>query len=140
MAGRTITLTLPEGLYERVQATAHASACSVEVICAQLIALALPELEDELSPPLREEFARLSLLSDSALAAIAHSVMDDERQAELEVLATRQRQRALTASEAASLHQLMNEAQRLMLRKAEAYRVLARRGQRVFATVREGGT
>ena len=90
--------------------------------------------------PLREEFARLSLLSDSELAAVAHGMMDDERQAELEMLATLQRQRALTASEAASLLQLMNEAQRLMLRKAEAYRALARRGQRVFATVREAGT
>ena len=40
-------------------------------------------------------------------------------------LATLQRQRALTASEAATLLQLMNEAQRLMLRKAEAYRALA---------------
>ena len=43
MAGRTITITLPEGLYERVQATARASACSVEEMCAQLVALSFPE-------------------------------------------------------------------------------------------------
>ena len=86
MSGRMMTITLPEGLYERVQATARASACSVEEMCAQLIALSLPELEDELPPSLREEFARVSLLSDSELAAVAHSMMDDERQAELDML------------------------------------------------------
>ena len=140
MSGRMMTITLPEGLYERVQATARASACSMEEMCAQLIALSLPELEDELPPSLREEFVRLSLLSDSELAAVAHSLMDDERQAQLEALATLQKQRPLTASEAETLRQLMNEAQRLMLRKAEAYRVLVQRGQRVFATVGEEGT
>jgi hypothetical protein len=140
MADRTMTITLPEGLYERVQATARASACSVEEVCAQLIALSFAVGEDEVPQPLREEFARLSLLSDSELAAVAHSMMDDERQAELEMLATLQRQRALTTRETATLHQLMDEAQRLMLRKAEAYRVLARRGLRVFAPVGESFT
>ena len=43
MSGRTITLTLPEELNERVQATARATARSVEEVCAQLIALSLPE-------------------------------------------------------------------------------------------------
>jgi hypothetical protein len=133
MSGRTITVTLPEGLYERVQTTARASARSVEEVCAQSIALSLPEFEDELPPPLREELARLSLLSDSELATVAHGMMDDERQAQLEALATLQEQRALTASETATLHQLLEEAQRLMVRKAEAYRLLARRGQSVFS-------
>jgi hypothetical protein len=134
MSARTITVTLPEGLYERVQTTARASARSVEEVCAQSIALSLPELEEELSPPLRAELARLSLLSDTELATIAHGMMDDEMQAELETLATLQQQRALTASEEASLRQLMDEARRLMVRKAEAYRLLARRGQPVFSS------
>ena len=133
MSARTITVTLPEGLYERVQTTARASARSVEEVCAQSIALSLPELEEELSPPLRAELARLSLLSDTELATIAHGMMDDEMQAELETLATLQQQRALTASEEASLRQLMEEARRVMVRKAEAYRLLARCGQPVFS-------
>ena len=78
--------------------------------------------------------ALASLLSDSELATVAHGMMDDERQAQLEALATLQEQRALTASETATLHQLMEEAQRLMVRKAEAYRLLARRGQPVFSS------
>ena len=58
MAGRTMTLTLPSGLCERVQATAHASACSVEEMCAQLVALSSAVGEGEVPQPLREEFAR----------------------------------------------------------------------------------
>jgi hypothetical protein len=85
MAGRTTTLTLPSGLCERVQATAHASACSVEEMCAQLVALSSAVGEGEVPQPLREEFARLSLLCDSELAAAAHGTMDDERYAELEM-------------------------------------------------------
>lgn len=133
MSGRTITVTLPEGLYERVHTTALASARSVEEVCAQSIALSLPELEDELSPPLRAELARFSLLSDSELAAIAHGMMDAERQEELETLATLHKQRALTASEETTLQRLMDEAQRLMVWKAEAYRLLARRGHSVLS-------
>ena len=128
MSARTITVTLPEVLYERVKSTADASARSVEEVCTQSIALSLPELEDDLPSELRSGLAVLPLLSDAELETIAHSSMSDEAQNQLEMLADAQKHRALSSTEETSLNQLLEEAQRLMLRKAEAYRLLARRG------------
>ncbi|MSQ48030.1 MAG: hypothetical protein EXR78_06520 [Deltaproteobacteria bacterium] len=134
MSGRTITVTLPDVLYARVKITADASSRSVEEVCAQSIALSLPELEEDLPGEARSELAALSLLSDAELEKLAHSSMSEEQQARLETLSEIQKQRPLTAPEEAMLIQLMGEAQRLMLCKAEAYRLLARRGHAVFSS------
>jgi hypothetical protein len=134
MAGRTITVTLPEVLYERVKITAEASARSVEEVCTQSIALSLPELEDDLPPEVRAGLAALPLLSDAELEHIAHGRMREEDQTQLEMLAEVQKQRSLTTAEETQLARLLVEAQHLMLRKAEAYRLLARRGRAVFSS------
>ena len=134
MSGRTITVTLPEVLYERVKITADASSRSVEDVCAQSIALSLPELEGDLPIEARSELAALSLLSDAELENLAHSYMNEEQQERLETLSEIQKQRPLTATEESTLTQLVEEAQCLMLCKAEAYRLLARRGHAVFSS------
>jgi len=134
MSGRTITVTLPEALYERVRETAEASARSMEEVFAQSLALSLPELEQDLPSALRSELAALRLVSDTELEHLAHGTMEEEQQARLEALAELQKQRPLTAAEESTLLYLMGEAQRVMLRKAEAYRLLARRGHAVFSS------
>ena len=134
MSGRAITVTLPEVLYERVKITAEASARSVEDVCAQSIALSLPELEEDLPSEVRSELAALPLLSDAELENLAYRHMNEEQQERLETLAEIQKQRSLTAAEESTLTQLMEEARRLMLCKAEAYRLLARRGHAVFSS------
>jgi hypothetical protein len=58
--------------------------------------------------------------------------LEEKQQARLEVLAEVQKQRSLTATEQAALAQLMEAAQHVMLRKAEVYRLLTRRGHTVF--------
>jgi predicted DNA-binding protein len=133
MSGRTIAVTLPEVLYERVKITAEASARSVEDVRAHSIALSLPELEGALPPPVRLALAALSLQSDAKLQNIAHSRMNEEQRERLEALAEVQKQRALTVAEESTLTHFMEEAEHLMLRKAEAYRLLARRGHTVFS-------
>jgi predicted transcriptional regulator len=133
MSGRTITVTLPEALYERVKETAEASARSVEEVFAQSIALSLPGLEQDLPSALRSELAALPLLSDAELEHIAHGTLEEEQQARLEALAELQKQRPLTAAEESMLAHLMDEAHRVMLCKAEAYRLLARRGHAIFS-------
>ena len=132
MSGHTITLTLPDALYERVRETATASSLSLDEVLAQSLALSLPELERDLVPNLRSELAALALLSDTELQSIADSALDQAQQVRLEALAELHKQRPLSAEEQSDLAQLMAEAQRIMLRKAEAYRLLARRGHAVF--------
>lgn len=129
---QTITLKLPGAVYERAKETAQSVNRPLEDVLVQSIALALPPLEEDIPSPLRMELSALSLLGDEALQAIAHSRMDSEQQAELEALAEAQKHRPLTSDEQTTLADLLSEAERVMLRKAEAYRLLAQRGYDVF--------
>ncbi len=70
--------------------------------------------------------------SDAELWQIAGNTMNEEQQTQLESLAGLQKSRSLTKSEAIKLQGLMEAARHTMLRKAEAYRLLARRGYKVF--------
>ena len=132
MPGRKITITLPEALYERVQEAAMAVSLSFDEVLAQSLALSLPAMERDLSADLRSDLVALASLSDTELQGIADSVLVEAQQVRLEDLAELQKQRPLSTKEQSDLVQLMAEAQRIMLRKAEAYRLLARRGQTVF--------
>ena len=133
MPAQTITLTLPKALYERAKETSKAVNRSLEQVLAQSIALSLPTLETDLPAAVRSELVALPLLSDAELWAIARSTMDERRQACLQDLAKTQKHRPLTMVEQSDLAQLMDEAERVMLCKAEAYRLLARRGYTVFS-------
>jgi len=128
VSSRTITITLPEGLYQRIWETAEATSLSLEEVLTQSVVLSLPELEPDLPADIRSKLAALSLLSDEELWKMANSTMDEEKQTQLETLAELQKQRPLAETEQAVLSQLMAEAQWTMLGKAETYRLLARRG------------
>ena len=132
MSDRTITLTLPEALYERIRVTAEASARSVEEVATQSIALSLPPIEEALPVTLQSELAAFSLLSDAELHTIATETMEEDSQIQLERLAEEQRVQSLTTAEQETLSCLMEEANRVMIRKAEAYRLLAQRGHAIF--------
>ena len=77
MSGQIISISLPDGLYERVKETAAAAALSVEEVLTQSVALSLPTLEDDLPPETRSNLAALSLLSDPELWHIAENMADD---------------------------------------------------------------
>lgn len=132
MSGHVVTLPLPDALYERARESAALAAISLEQALTQFIALSLPELEDDLPAEARLAVSALPLLSDVDLWQVAKSMMNEEKQERLESLIAQSKRRVLTATEQAALDNLMREAQHLMLRKAEAYRLLSRRGHIVF--------
>lgn len=112
----------------RARATAQATALSLEEVLTQSIARSLPLLEADLPAHLRSDLAMLSVLSEGELEAVAQSVLDDARQGQLQVLAEANKQGPLSLGEQRQLAQLMHDAERLMLRKAAAQRLLAGRG------------
>lgn len=132
MTDRTITLSVPEAVFRRAQETAVASSLSVEDIFTQSIGRLLPPLEDDLPQSLRAELAVLTLKSDEQLHAIASAVVDRNSQDRLEALATALKKRPLTTDEQAELERLMDLSYRVMLLKAEAFRLLALRGYKIF--------
>ncbi|PKO22662.1 MAG: hypothetical protein CVU38_08160 [Chloroflexi bacterium HGW-Chloroflexi-1] len=133
MSVHAITLSLPEPLYQRARAAAQIANRPLEQVLTQSIALSLPALESDLPAAIRSELAALPLLSDARLWAIARTTLDKRKQARLQTLAETQKFRSLTLVEKAELGQLMDEAELVMLRKAEVYHLLARRGHTVFA-------
>ncbi|HRW09055.1 MAG: hypothetical protein KDE53_19695 [Caldilineaceae bacterium] len=132
MSGKQITVTLSESTYKRLTETAHSFAITDEEVISQSMALLLPALESDLPQSEYQDLSKLPLLSDLLLWKVAHSTMDDQRQNALEQLAENQKHRPLTEAEQSELRILMHEAESIMLRKAEASRLLALRGHTVF--------
>ncbi len=129
VALRTITVNLPDTLYRRAEETAEASALSMEQVIEQSLAYTLPPLEDDLPPDVRAALSALTFMDDDELWQIARSEMDEDKQVRLEVLTEARQERRLTAEEEAERKQLLGEGDLVMLKKAESYRLLTRRGQ-----------
>ena len=132
MANNTITITLPDTSYERVRTSAEALARPIEDILSHFIATSYPVLDDDLPPEMRSEFAGWLLFSDADLWKIARNRFPPVKQTELAALVEQQKSRTLTPIEQSRFDQLLLESQELMVRKAEAQRLLAQRGIRVY--------
>ena len=126
---RTITVTLPEDVYEQLEARAHTAARSVEDVVAETLARTLPPAPElDLPPAVQAELKAMEQLSDEALWAIARSTANDDKIALYDVLIERQHTGTLTAEGRHLLTQLRDEADALTLRKAHAYALLQSRG------------
>jgi len=132
MNEQTITVTLPNSVYERIRTTALAASMTSEEVIKQSVSLLLPAFESDIPPNIRLNFTKLPLLNDIQLWKTANSIMNNSHQLRLEELAELQKYRSLTKSEQSELNNLMNEAQQIMLCKAEARRILAQRGHIIF--------
>jgi hypothetical protein len=130
MTVQTITLRLPEPLYRTARQIAQVTKRPIETVLQDSLSAVLPPLDD-VEPNEAAELARLALLDDAALWGEARTLMTRAEQTELQDLLDRQGSRALTTVEQARLRELMHVYGQLMVRKAHAYLLLARRGYRV---------
>ena len=136
MNEQTIAVTLPNSIYDRIKATAQATALTSEEVIKQSVALLLPAFESNIQTDFRLKLTELPLLNDIQLWKTANSVMNSSKQIRLEELAELQKMQSLTEYEQSELENLMNEAQQVMLCKAEARRILAQRGHIIFKNSR----
>ena len=132
MSSQTVSITLPEPLYQRVCETAKALTRSVQDVLTESIALSLPPLEADLPADLRADLGSLALSSPQELQEIAHRPLDAKSQARLEALAEQQKKQSLSEAERSELDECIQKAQHLMLRRAEARRLLVLRGYELF--------
>jgi len=130
MTVQTITLRLPEPLYRTARQIAQVTKRPIETVLQDSLSAVLPPLDD-VEPNEAAELARLALLDDTALWGEARTLMTRAEQTELQDLLDRQGSKALTTVEQARLRELMHIYGQLMVRKAHAYLLLARRGYRV---------
>lgn len=128
MTLRTVTVNLPDALYKRAEETAEAGALSLEQVIEQSLAYTLPPLEEDLPPDVRAVLSSLTFMDDHELWQIARDELDKTRQDRLELLVEARKERDLTDKEEAELTALLGEGDLIMLKKAESYRLLTRRG------------
>ncbi|MBZ0308626.1 MAG: hypothetical protein K8I82_21345 [Anaerolineae bacterium] len=128
MTVQTITLKVPEHIYERARQIAETTAQPLETVF-------LHELEDAFLPPLPEdeeaELNALTHLSDEALWTIAREKMPTLHQARMQVLMDGNSQGTLSEAEYKELELMVDQGQRLMLRKGKAAALLTERGHKV---------
>ncbi|MBZ0320421.1 MAG: hypothetical protein K8L91_28670 [Anaerolineae bacterium] len=128
MTRQTIILQIPEHIYERAQQVAKNTDQPLEAVF-------LDELENAFLPPLPEdeeaELSALNYLSDEALWTIAREQMPSPRQERMQVLMDGNTKGTLSKAEYQELEHLVDQGQRLMLRKGKAAALLTERGYKV---------
>jgi len=130
MTTQTITLKLPEPLYRSARQVAEATRRPLEAILTDSIARMLPPLDD-VSPAEAAELAKLASFDDASLWREARATTNPVEQAKIHELLDRQGASELAPAERVRLQDLLDVYGRLMVRKAHAYLLLARRGYRV---------
>ncbi len=128
MTLQTITLQIPEHIYERAQQVAETTDQPLEAVF-------LHELENAFLPPLPEdeeaELSALNYLSDEALWTIAREQMPSPRQERMQGLMDGNTKGTLSEAEYQELEHLVEQGQKLMLRKGKAAALLTERGYKV---------
>lgn len=127
MTARTITLTIPEGLYSRAEHAAQRLRRSVDEVLLKAVETALPT-EATLPTELAQTLDSLMFMNDAALWEAAKSTLATEQSAQLETLVSESKQRLLTADEQRQLDSLVSAFQRVMVVRAKAAVLLKTRG------------
>lgn len=126
MTIQTVTLNLPESLYERAKHAAETLKRPVEDVIVDTLASTLPLLDD-VPAEMVGELAAMTHLSDEALHGLANNIMLAERQELLHNLLDKQGRGELDEMEQRELARLMAEYGRYMLRRAKAVSLLIAR-------------
>ncbi len=132
MTVQTITLNMPESLYQRAKQAAEVLKQPLEDVIVDTLASTLPLLDD-VPAEMVGELAAMAHLSDEALQGLANNIMPVERQELLHNLLDEQSRGELDELSQRELATLMAEYGRHMLRRAKAVALLIARGRPVPA-------
>jgi len=127
----SLTVTLPDYLYRQLQRQAQVVNRPLNEVAATALESLVVPVEDDLPPGLQAELSAMAYLSDDALWQMAGSVMNKDKLALYDLLLERRRSGTLTPEGQAWLDTLRDEADALMLRKAQAYALLKSRGYKL---------
>jgi hypothetical protein len=130
MTDHTVTLTLPEPIYQHLRSQAQTRPLN-EVVFQILSQSLPPEVEEDLPFNSRLELESMAHLSDEVLWQIAQSTMNQDKVALYDILLARHKTGKLTPIGKEWLTQLREDADKLMLRKAHAYAILKTRGHKL---------
>ncbi len=131
MTARTITLTLPEASYLRLQQVARATRQSLDEVFQRVVQVGSPPAWDDAPAEFQADLAALDRLDDAALWRIARSKQSRADMDRCQRLLDKNAEGVISDAEKQSLRKLRFEADRFMLRKAHAAALLRWRGHLV---------
>jgi hypothetical protein len=136
MPGKSITLDLPEDLYEHVQQVAAQSQRPIErVVLESLRLLFVPPPS---SADLATSLAALSGYMDAQLWAVAYQRLAWPQSQRLHELSAKNKLERLAEDEQRELEDLLVSNDRTMLLRSEALRLLKQRGYDIEAYLKRG--
>ena len=127
----SLTVTLPDHLFRQLQRQAQVVNRPLNEVAVTTLERLVVPVEDDLPPALQTELTAMAYLSDDALWQIAGSVMNKDKIALYDLLLERRQSGTLTPEGQAWLDTLRNEADALILLKAQAYALLKSRGHKL---------
>uniref|UniRef100_B8HKJ2 Uncharacterized protein n=1 Tax=Cyanothece sp. (strain PCC 7425 / ATCC 29141) TaxID=395961 RepID=B8HKJ2_CYAP4 len=127
----TVTLHIPDPIYQRLVNTAVASDRPLEEVILHALKVGSPPDWDNVPDEFKSDLATLDRLDDQALWKIATARKIADQMARYDEILNRNQQNNLTDSEKLELIELRKEADRFMLRKAQAAALLHWRGHTV---------
>ena len=138
MGKRSITLDLPDELYERIQEEAEASQRPVEMVALETLGTVFQQSLDKNGGDLGELLTEMQDYSDSQLWAIVRRRLSWMQSLRLRELSVKSKQGTLTEEEGEELNELLNLVDRQMLLRSEALLRLKQRGQDVESYLKLG--
>jgi hypothetical protein len=111
----SITINLPDDLYQRAKRFAHLANRDLESVIADTMLSSLPLMGDHI-----DALQPIAALSDEEVLALAHSQMESQQDARMSVLLAKQRENELVGEESRELATLMQTYQEGWLRKTTA--------------------
>lgn len=131
MSVHTITLQVPETLYLRLQQAAQATKQTLDEVFLHVVQVGSPPGWDDIPAEFQADVAALDRLDDAALWRIARQKQANTDVALYQQLLDKHADGTITAMEIQTLTRLRNEADRFMLRKAQAADILRWRGHQI---------
>ena len=128
MTTATVTLKIPELLYQRLVNTAHATQRPLDEIMLQALQVGSPPAWDNVPDEFQADLAALDKLDDQALWKLVKSKKTPEQMERYNILLDKNKNNTLTETEQLKLIEIRNETDRFMLRKAQAAALLRWRG------------
>lgn len=134
MLVETVTLKIPETLYQRFVNTARATERPLEEVMLHALQVGSPPAHSNVPEEFQADIAALDKLDDNTLWQIANSRKTTADMERYNTLLERNQDHILTEAERLELMALRHEADLFMLRRAQAAVLLRWRGRGLAAT------
>lgn len=125
------TINIPETLYTKARSIADNNAQSVDDVIRELLSTSLDNPRLSLPKAEQDELIAFTYLSDATLRTIAREQMPQSEQDTMQSLMGKNNMGKLSSAEQIRLNHYVEMGQSLMLRKAEAIKLLMQRGHQV---------